>query len=59
MTFRSQTTLYEPVKVVIMVQLEMPYTAIAFKKIAKVPQTAALLLISRLARELGLNRFQD
>lgn len=42
-----------------MVQLEMPYTAIAFKKIAKVPQTAALLLISRLARELGLNRFQD
>lgn len=59
MTFRSQTTLYEPVKVVIMVQLEMPYTAIAFKKIAKVPQTTALLLMPRLARELGLNRFQD
>lgn len=37
----------------------MPYTAIAFKKIAKVPQTAASLLMSRLARELGLNRFQD
>lgn len=59
MTFRAQTTLYEPLKVVIMVQLEMPYTAIAFKKIAKVPQTAASLLMSRLARELGLNRFQD
>ena len=42
-----------------MVQLEMPYTTIAFKKICKVPQTAALLLMPRLARELGLNRFQD
>lgn len=59
MTCRSQTTLYEPVKVVIIVQLEMPYTATAFKKIAKVPQTAALLLIPRIAREFGLNRFQD
>lgn len=59
MTFRSRTTLYEPGKVVIMVQLEMPYTAIAFKKIAKVPQTAALLLMPRLALVLGLNRFQD
>ena len=37
MTFRSQTTLHGPVKVVIMVQLEMPYTAIAFKKLKLPP----------------------